>query len=180
MNPSFFLSTRHISNSFLNTKVLSTFKLITNSNFMKVFTVIILLIFSTTSLFGQKTISTPYFKFKCECSEVENAYNPGNKSYNYSYQTLDGKSIYMISISVSSIDQAGFLKAIRNSGTFDYVDTKFKGLNAIIADMTLNGQYGKHVGFFKNTNGFSIIVASTSKLLVENLYKNFVISLILF
>ncbi len=146
---------------------------------MKVFTAISLLLFSTTSIFGQKTISTPYFKFKCECVEVENAYNPTNKSHNYSYESSDGKSIYMISVKTSTVDQTGFLLSIKKSGTFKYTDTNFKGYKAIIADMVMNGQFGKHLGFFEKTLGFSVIIGSNTKTSVEGLFKVFSDSFVL-
>lgn len=122
---------------------------------------------------AQKKISTPYFSFICECEEVENNYNPNNQSYNYSYQTKDGKSIYMISVKDSSVDQDSFLKAIKSSGTFNYKDTTFKGLKAIEADMAMNGQFVKHLGFFSKGKGYSVIIGSNSKKSTQALFAKF-------
>ncbi|RZK26086.1 MAG: hypothetical protein EOO43_03805 [Flavobacterium sp.] len=125
--------------------------------------VMVILFFMSSSIYAQKTISTSYFSFKCNCFEVENSYNPLNKSYNYSYQTNDGKSIYMLSIKASTLNSEEFLKAIKDSGTFSYKNTKFKGLDAITADMVIEGQFGKHIGFFRKGKGYSIMIASYSK-----------------
>ncbi|WP_407508420.1 hypothetical protein [Elizabethkingia anophelis] len=112
---------------------------------------------------AQSKMETPFFIFSCNCSLVEESYNTNNKSYNYSYQDKDGKSIYMISMKNTTIGDKGFLDSIKNSGTFNYKNTNFKGVNAIIAEIYQGGQYGIHIGFFSNKNGYSIILASPDK-----------------
>lgn len=135
--------------------------------------IVIVLLLSALSINAQRTITTSNFSFQCNCTEVENSYNAKNKSYNYSYETNDTKTVYMISVKINSIDQEGFLHAIKNSGTFNYKDTSFKGLKAISTDMQMNGQYVKHIGFFRKDKGFIIIIATNSKEALNNLYTNF-------
>ena len=85
----------------------------------------------------------------------------------------------MISVKTSTVDQTGFLLSIKKSGTFKYTDTNFKGYKAIIADMVMNGQFGKHLGFFEKTLGFSVIIGSNTKTSVEGLFKVFSDSFVL-
>jgi len=117
-------------------------------------------------------METPFFIFSCNCSLVEESYNINNKSYNYSYQDNDGKSISMISVKNTTIGDKVFLDSIKLSGTFNYKNANFRGVNAVIAEIYQGGQYGIHIGFFSNKNGYSIILASpdenrTSKMFTE-------------
>lgn len=138
-----------------------------------------LLFLSTSITIGQNTISTPYFSFSCDCKEIESQYNKSNNSFNYSYQTNDGNSIYMISIKTNVINESGFLKSIKNSGTFKYEESTFKGNKAIISNMKMNGQFGKHIGFFKKNIGYSIIVGSKYLPQVNSLFTSLSKTLIL-
>lgn len=131
-------------------------------------------LFLSSLLYSQTIISTKYFEFKCNCKEVENEYNPKNKSYNYTYEENDGNSIFMISVKTNSgSNPDGFLSSIKNSGTFDYQYTSFKENKAISADMIMGGEYGKHIGFFRNGIGYSVIIASTTKKMTNTLFSNF-------
>jgi len=145
---------------------------------MKVFLVLIIFL-NTYTIVGQNNISTPFFRFSCDCVEVENQYNKINKSFNYSYQTNDGNSIYMISIKKNVSDGPEFLKSIQNSGTFNYEESIFKGNKAIKAVMKINEQFGIHVGFFKDNIGYSIIVGGKYLPQVNSLYTSLSKSLIL-
>jgi hypothetical protein len=136
---------------------------------MKLFFAVMLLINASITN-SQNIISTPFFSFNCDCKEVENQYNKTNKSFNYSYQTNDGNSVYMISVKKDVSNDSGFLKSIKNSGTFNYEDSTFLGNKAIIANMKMNGQFGIHVGFFRNNIGYSIIVGSKSLPEVNSLF----------
>jgi len=69
--------------------------------------------------------------------------------------------------------ESSSLNAIKNSGTFNYIDIIFKGKKAIIADMELDGQYSKHIGFFNKNIAYSIILTSHSKTQTDKLYSNF-------
>ena len=106
-------------------------------------------------------METPFY-FSCNCSLVEESYNTSNKSYNYSYQDKDGKSIYMISMKNTNIGNKGFLDSIKYSGAFNYKNVNFKGVNAIVAEI-YQGDNMAFILVFSNKNGYSIILASPDK-----------------
>ncbi|MCT3941370.1 hypothetical protein HZP52_07740 [Elizabethkingia anophelis] len=122
---------------------------------------------------AQSKMETPFFIFSCNCSLVKESYNTNNKSYNYSYQDKDGKSIYMISVKNTTIGDKGFLDSIKYSGAFNYKNVKFRGVNAIIAEIYQGGQYGIHLGFFSSKKGYSIILASPDENRTTKMYIEF-------
>ena len=126
---------------------------------------------------AQNNISTPFFTYNCDCKEVENEYNPANQSYNYIYETNIGNTIYMFStrnvVNRDENQQSDFLNSIKNSNTYDYVNTSFRGEKAILADIMVKENFGKHLAFFSNNTSYTVLIISDSKEELEKKYARF-------
>ncbi|WP_404812157.1 hypothetical protein ACIRNY_11765 [Capnocytophaga canimorsus] len=117
---------------------------------------------------AQKKIQTKYFDFSCDCIEVENYYEPKNSSNNYSY--INEKQGFEYTFATREIlfrnksEQKDFLKAIKNSGTFNYEWQYFLGQEAIIANLNSQQEqiYAKHIAFFYNNVAYTIMVFAKS------------------
>lgn len=135
---------------------------------MKYKILFITLILFSICVNAQKKIQAKHFDFSCDCTEVENYYEPKNSSNNYSYVNEEQGFGYTFAtreiLFRNKSEQKDFLKAIKNSGTLNYQWQIFLGQEAIIAD--LNSQedqiYAKHIAFFYNNVAYTIMVFAKS------------------
>ena len=149
----------------------------------KIFLIYILLFFSSIIIIkGQSSANTPYFTLNGKYLKVDSYYNSKNKSYNFTYSSLDKSEIYDFGVKVAKKDLS-YLDVIKNSGTGTFSDITFKGVRAITTLYTGQSEgvinCAREILFFKNGYFFTIMLISESSNKINSMFikleKNLVI-----